>query len=113
MNPIPAAIAEGLANEMVNLAGTMMCTSHDYHDNYRDNLSTNHVVKRKIILRTHPFKGEQKVSLSIEEDIGNQVVGRLNIDDVISIVLDTELVVTAEGVTLLFPVDYPEPCLDL
>jgi len=50
MNPIPAPIAYGLADEMVNLAGTTVGTSHSYFDNYRDKLSDNHFTKRKFTL---------------------------------------------------------------
>ena len=50
MNPIPAPIAYGLADEMVNLAGTTIGTSHSYFDNYRDDLSDNHYTKRKYTL---------------------------------------------------------------
>ena len=43
----------------------------------------------------------------MEENLGNRVVGRFNIDDVQSITLDDDLIITAEGVTMRFPVEYP------
>ena len=36
------------------------------------------------------------------------MVERFNIDDVLSIVIDEDLIVTAKGVTMRFPIEYPE-----
>jgi len=103
MKAIPLKIAEQLVN-LSNAPSEKLLADYILPDSYMVDVPGRWRVDRTFELQTHILKDKAMMSFHIVEKLRDQTIERLNIEDIESITLSEQLVITAEGIELRFPI---------